>query len=71
MTTLICTALLVALFFGLALYVIWREDRRTADRRQQYDPTLPSDQRKAERRSGSVVAFLRWVLGSLAARFKR
>jgi hypothetical protein len=71
MTTLVCTALLVALFFGLALYAIRREDRRTADRRQQSGPTLPSDPRKAERRSGSVVAFLRWVLRSLAARFKR
>ncbi|WP_257312988.1 hypothetical protein [Geothrix fuzhouensis] len=71
MTTLVCTALLVVLFFGLALYAIRREDRRTADRRQQSVPSLPSDQRQAERRSGSVVAFLRWALGSLAARFKR
>jgi len=67
---LLLTAFIVALFFGLALYSIRREERRSAERRRGTAISTP-DQRKQDRRQGGAVAYLGWALRALRSTFTR
>ena len=71
MKALLLTTLAVALFFGLALYSIRREEQRAADRRRRDAPIPDRDQRKQDRRRGGLGAYLGWVLRALRSTFLR
>lgn len=68
MKALLLTALVVALFFGLALSAIRREERRREDRRRQEFPIPALDQRQQDRRRGGAGTYLGWALRALWAR---
>ncbi len=63
-------AIIVVIFFAVALYAIHLEENRSGDRRQQDHP-VAEERRVQDRRTKGFFAYLLWAVRTLAAKLVR